>query len=229
MSTMLCNRYVSAHRNEVHQLLVSLSRNYYVGSDGNLKIQKKPFEFSFDTMARSNKKLLVSYLLRDHYSGVYYAEAMTHDRLLNLGGFLFRAWAQKEELDFCGVPEALMVPHLVMDKWPAVLDLPKDYGITALKPRSGFEAGMIDMKNWQRDFFESSFSGYTSESGIVLDYQFESLQAKQREVCLRAAQRNIDPERRTKLDKWRASDAELRVPTDQADFERYFAVEEKVQ
>lgn len=229
MSTTLCRRYECAHRNEVHQLLVSLSRHYYVGGDGDLKFQKKPFEFSFDTVARSNKKLMVSYLLRDHYSGVYYAEATTHDRLLNLGGFLFRAWSEKQAFDFRGVPEVLMVPQLVMNRWPQVLDLLEDYGITVVKPRSGFETGMIDMKNWQREFFENCFVDYRKGSGLELSYQFEYLRGKQLEVCIGAAERTIDREKRTKLDKWRSSDTELRGPTDQADFERYFAAEEKVQ
>lgn len=192
-------------------------------------MQRKPFEYTFDTMGASSTKLMVSYLLRDHYSGVYYAEATTHDRMLNLGGFLFRAWSSKEGFDFCGVPKALMVPQLVLDKWPAVLELLEDYGITILKPRSGFETGMIDIKNWQREFFENSFVDYTRELGIKLDYQFERLRAKQLEVCIRAAGRTIDREKRTKLDKWRTSDAELLVPTDRGDFEKYFSVKAQVQ
>lgn len=227
MSTMLCRRYESAHRNDVHQLLVSLSRHYYVGGDGNLKFQKKPFEFSFDTVRQSSKKLMVSYLLRDHYSGVYYAESTTHDRLLNLGGFLFRAWAQKPGFDFCGVPLVLVVPQLVIDQWPRLGDLLEYCGVTSVKPRSGFETGMIDMKNWQREFFQNCYVDYRSGSGLELSYQFEYLRSKQLELCIRAAERTIGREKRTKLDKWRSSDAELLVPKDREDFERYFAPGEK--
>lgn len=223
MSVMLCNLYESSHRNEVQQLLVSLSRNYYVGADGNLKFQKKPFEFNFDTVSRSSKKLMVSYLLRDHFSGVYYAEVTTHDRLLNLGSFLFRAWGQKERYEFCGVPQSLLVPQLVVDKWPQLLDLLDACGITALKPRSGFETGMIDMKNWQRDFYESGFIGYTRETGVQLDYNFQRMRQKHLEVCIHAAERVIDRDKKTKLAKWLSSDAPLRAPHDAGDLERYFA------
>jgi len=218
-------RYESSHRNEVQQLLVSLSRNYYVGGDGNLKFQKKPFEFDFHTVSRSSKKLLVSYLIRDHFSGVYYAEMTTHDRLLNLGAFLFRAWSRKEGHEFCGIPLTLLVPQLVIDKWPRLLDLLEAHRITALKPRSGFETGMIDIKNWQRDFFDSAFVGYTKDLGLEWDYKFERMREKQLEVCVRAANRVIDREKETKLAKWLGSDAELLVPKESGDLARYFATD----
>lgn len=206
----------------MHQLLVSLSRNYYVGADGNLKFQKKPFEFSFETVERCKKRLMVSYLLRDHYSGVYYAEATTHDRLLNLGSFLFRAWSTKDGFDFHGMPCALMVPQLVLNKWPPLLDLLKEHAIALLKPASGFQTGMIDVKNWQRDFYWNAFD-YSREPGRWEDYNFGSLRDKQLQVCISAADRRIGPEKRSKLDKWRASEAELEEPTDPAGFERHFA------
>src|SRR5581483_280093 len=174
---MAYNQYVSAHRNEVHQLLVSLSRNYYVGRDGNVKFQKKKFEFDFNSVGRSNKRHFVSYLLRDHFSGVYYAEITTHDRMINLGAFLFRAWSQKPAYAFCGVPESVLLPEVVVNKWPQALDLLDAYGIRALKPKSGFEMGMIDVKNWQRDFYESGF--VVTRDRVEWHYEFERMRANQ--------------------------------------------------
>lgn len=224
MSASLCSGYQSSSRNEVQQLLISLSRNYYVGADGDLKFQKKPFEFNFDTVSRSNKKLMVSYLLRDHFSGVYYAEATTHDRLFNLGSFLFRAWGRKEGYEFRGLPESLMVPQLVIDKWPQLLDLLDACDITALKPRSGFEMGMIDIKNWQRDIYESGYVAYMIGATTRVDYNFQRIREKQMEVCIRAAERVIDREKKTKLAKWLSSDAPIRIPERAEDLERYFRV-----
>jgi hypothetical protein len=222
MSASLCGGYQSSCRNEVQQLLVSLSRNYYVGADGNLRVQKKPFEFNFNTVSQSSKKLMVSYLLRDHFSGVYYAEATTHDRLLNLGSFLFRAWGRKEGYEFCGMPLSLLVPQLVVDKWPQLLDLLDAYNITALKPRSGFETGMIDIKNWQRDLYESGYVGYMIGATTRVDYNFQKIREKQLEVCVHAAEREIDGERKTKLEKWLSSKTPLNVPESAKDFEKYF-------
>ena len=213
-------RYRTDYRNQVHQLLVTLSRNYYVGKDGLLKYQKKPLPYDLRTVNKSKKTRLVHFILRDHFSGIYYAEMCTHDDMINLGRFLYTAWSEKEGYEFCGVPENLFVPQIIMDRWPTILDLLDDYGIQALKPKSGFQAGTITAKYWQHAVVDHAI--IVDRGGMTSNYNFNWLRSQNLEICIDEANGKAEGTKITKLEKWRQSETKLLVPTDEIDFQRRF-------
>lgn len=47
--------YGTNHSNQLHQLLVSVSRHFYAARDGNLKYQEKPFEVNIKNYQKSKK------------------------------------------------------------------------------------------------------------------------------------------------------------------------------
>ena len=62
-------RYQSDYPNQVHQLIVSVSKHLYITARGEIRFQKKAFDVSLDKIGKLPKEHLVHYLLRDHYSG----------------------------------------------------------------------------------------------------------------------------------------------------------------
>ena len=65
----MTQRLVSEYSNQLHQLLVSVSKHLYFGSDGQVKYQEKPMEVNISNCSKSRREHLVYYILRDHYSG----------------------------------------------------------------------------------------------------------------------------------------------------------------
>lgn len=137
--------------------------------------------------------------MRDHYSGLFYAEMCRHDQLINLGDFLYRAWSKKaeEHSHFVGVPEHLLVPQVVIEKWPEIKKVCKEYGIPLHRPKSGFEAGSIAVKNWHNAVYSGLM--YTENN------HFDNLKEIQKFLCLTT-------ESRDKLQKWHAHKTKLYAP-----------------
>jgi hypothetical protein len=106
------------HSNELHQLLISLSRHLYIAADGRVLYQKKPFDLSLEKVDQSPKNHLIHYLIRDHYSGHFYAEAGASRNLPSAEAFVFRAWSVKDKHSFQGMPETLSVPSTVARVFP---------------------------------------------------------------------------------------------------------------
>lgn len=50
---------VTAYSNQLHQLLVSVSKHLYFGSDGNVKYQEKPMDVNIKNCHKSRKEHLV--------------------------------------------------------------------------------------------------------------------------------------------------------------------------
>jgi len=93
----------------------------------------------------------VHYLIRDHFSGVFYAELYSSSALVPVEEFLFRAWSQKADYPFCGVPEYISIPKTVSDAFPAIDNLIDAYGIQTVDVTSGFQSGAIrDIKTWEQ-------------------------------------------------------------------------------
>lgn len=211
---MVINRYRSDYPNHVHQLLISLSKHYYIRKTGDLKYRKKSFDFTLKNVSKSDRIHVVYYLLRDHFSGLYYAEMYPHDGMINLGEFLFRAWLPKRGQLFYGYPKMLMVPQLVVDLFPGILDLLNDLKIRALKPKSGFSSGTVDIKNFEG---EIHFYGFVEKVT-----KFSSLQENSFLMCLHAADKKIDREKINKQEKWLSKKVEYDYPHDLNSFKNYF-------
>jgi hypothetical protein len=142
-------RYRTDYSNEVHQLMVSVSRHLWVAKDGAIRYQQKPFEITLARLARSEKQHVIHYLVRDHFSGLLYAEIGLSGSLLSPREFLLRAWSRKDRLSFCGVPDTLIVPKTVSDTFAELLPWLDELEMDVIPATSGFQAGVRDVKTWE--------------------------------------------------------------------------------
>lgn len=142
--------YKSLHPNHVHQLTVSVSKHYWVTKEGVFKYQAKPLEVSLDRIDDSKKIHLIHYVIRDHTTGVVYAEAGLSNDLIPLSEFLFRAWSEKKDFAFCGIPELMTIPKTVEKAFPNLLKAIALLGIRFPQVTSGFQAGVGGYKNDRR-------------------------------------------------------------------------------
>lgn len=62
------------HSNQLHQLLVSVSRHLYVRKNGILKYQEKPLDIDLPALGKSRREHLVYYIMRDALSGTFFLE-----------------------------------------------------------------------------------------------------------------------------------------------------------
>lgn len=168
-------RLVSDYSNQLHQLLVSVSRHYYFGNDGYLRYQKKPLDVDLKNALKSRKEHLIYYILRDHYSGTFVFRMATTRRPLPLADFLYYAWSEekKEEKFIYGLPDALFVPKTVTtDGLFAALE---SLDIMPLHPQSGFASGVRIFRD-----IEQLLSYYLSET---VDHTLEGVDKLRLKVC----------------------------------------------
>ena len=53
--------------------MINMSRHLYLIKNGSVRFQKKKFEHTLANMHKSEKEHVVHYLIRDHFSGAFYA------------------------------------------------------------------------------------------------------------------------------------------------------------
>lgn len=162
-------QYKTEYSNQVHQLIVSVSKHFYVTSNGKYKQQKKAFEVKLDKPETFTKKHVVHYLIRDHFSGLFYAEVTETENILPVSEFLYRAWSRKKYHPLYGVPWGVTVPKTVKSKWPKLSPFLDETGIIPLDVTSGFQGGVRDIRTWEEylrcDLYES---GHPPEYSEVL-------------------------------------------------------------
>lgn len=198
--------YRSDHANQVHQLTVSVSKHIVISKTGSMRFQKKTIDVNLANVSRSEKNHIAYYLIRDHYSGCFYAELHECSSLIPLEEFLFRAWSKKLEYEFCGMPDFLAVPQTVAAAFPGVLRLIQDYGIELAPVTSGFQSGaMRDIQTW-----ENLVRQYVS----IVDGRTEQLVTWTPSVTTRMSRYlNADrADKGSKLPKWQHSVKELKLP-----------------
>jgi len=143
--------YETDHSNHVHQLVVAVSRHLYITSDGKLKHQKKALEAKLDRPDSHTKRHVVHYLIRDHFSGLFYAEVTDTENSFSVFDFLYRAWSKKEYHPLYGVPYALTVPKNVRAVWPSLVPFLEEITIEPIDVTSGFQGGVRDIRTWEDD------------------------------------------------------------------------------
>jgi hypothetical protein len=143
------HRYVTHYSNEVHQLVVSVSKHLFITSDGRVKYQMKPFDISLAKLSRSPKEHVVHYLIRDHFSRLFYAEIASSRRITPVEEFLQRAWSEKSLHVLCGLPDYLTVTRTVSNFFPGLVPLVLELGIEIIDATSGFQAGVRDLRTWE--------------------------------------------------------------------------------
>ena len=189
----MINRYHSNYSNHVHQLVISVSRHCYVTSQGKFKRQKKPFDVSLEKL-NTIKQHIVHFLIRDHFSGLFYAELADSKNMISVYEFLHRAWSPKGTHPFHGVPYAMTIPKSVQKLWPLLPQFIIEKGIGLIEVTSGFQGGVRDVRTWENGLYPSLY-----ESGYPPDYS--EVKAKAPHICLQLSTRSS--KRPNKETKWR--------------------------
>ncbi|WP_159561829.1 hypothetical protein [Alcanivorax sp. S71-1-4] len=194
--------YRSEHPNHVHQLSVCVSKHYWFTNDNILRYQQKKLEVPLAKCGESKKNHLVHYVLRDHCSGVIYAEVCSSRDLNNLDGFLFRAWSRKEEYTFCGIPEHLTIPKTIESVFPEIKGRVSLLGVIFPKVTSGFQSGIRDIKS-----LESFMSFY-------LDKPFCELQESMQKISRCFSSEKSRTGNESKIQLWENGINTVNIPSE---------------
>ena len=141
--------YKTNFSNEVHQLIVSVSRHFYVTSMGQLKYQKKSFDVSLDKLDKLTKRHIVNYMIRDHFSGLSYVEIVEARNMFPVFEFLHRAWSKKDVCPLYGLPRAITVPKNVRETWSELVPLLERMTVQPIKVTNGFQGGVREIRKWE--------------------------------------------------------------------------------
>lgn len=166
----MINHYRSPYPNYIHQLFITPSKHIYVLKDRRLKWQDKAMDVKLDKLEGVSKEHIVHYIVADHNSAAFYAELRTSETLVTPVEFLTRAWKMKPDFFFHGIPEHLIVPTAVSNKYPEVDDWLEKLGVSLVPPSSGFQAGIHQVRNWEKEVANSiSFHNHLEKTPCTLD------------------------------------------------------------
>ena len=177
-------RYQSNHSNEVHQLIVTPSKHYFVTSSGTFKYQKKPFEVKLENINSAKKIHTIHYLIRDHFSGLFYWEICTSIAPIPIHEFLFRAWNKKEKHPLYGIPCYMTIPKNVQLYFPDLINFIEKIGIAYIKVTSGFQGGVRDIRTIEDELKLAGFD-YSNPHQSQTEPPFELVLERAPEICRR--------------------------------------------
>ncbi len=200
----MIHRYESDYPNQLHQLVVSVSKHITVTKDGRLRFQKKPIEVNLVNVARSDREHVAHYMIRDHFSGAFYGEVCHAATLIPIRDFLIRAWSSKPHYYFCGVPDYISVPKTVSLAFPSVMDIIDALGIKTVEVTSGFQGGIRDIPTWES--YLRQFAAMRDDLALLKQWSPEY-------TCKLSAYICGDPtEQDSKTWKWYHGVEQVRVP-----------------
>ncbi len=166
----MINHYRSPYPNYIHQLFITPSKHLYALKDRRLKWQDKAMEVKLDKIEEADKEHAVHYIVADHTSAAFYAELRTSKTLMTPSEFLTRAWKEKPDFFFHGIPEYMIVPTAVSNKYPEIVGWLEQLDVGLVPPSSGFQAGIHQVRNWEKDVANSiSFHSYFEKTPCTLD------------------------------------------------------------
>lgn len=142
----MMNRYSTDYPNQLHQLMVSVSKHYWITKDGIVKYQQKVMDVRLGNIAESPKAHVVHYVVRDHFSGLFYARIASSRALMQPMAFLTEAWSEKPDFAFRGKPDYLAVPDTIEAAFPGTRDGVTALGVDLLPVTSGFQGGIRDIR-----------------------------------------------------------------------------------
>lgn len=206
---------VTEYSNELHQLLVSVSKHLYFGSDGYARYQDKPMDVNITNYHRSNKDHLVYYIIRDHFSGTFTFRIASTKRLIPLADFLYYAWSEdaEEEKFIYGMPDNIFIPQTISTE--ELFSGLRSLGINPLNPPSGFASGIRVIRDIEDNL--------CFHMGRTADHSLEGmnkLRAKVYDYLINSFFRN------NYFDKWKAnlpSKSHPKIVPPYADFIRHFS------
>lgn len=200
------NIYKSDYPNQVHQLSVSVSKHIYVTGAGKLKFQKKKFELDLASVRAADRVHVLHYLIRDHFSGAFYAEICASTSIVPVQDFLNRAWSLKLGYLFCGVPDLVFIPKTVLYAFENVQSFVESLDVEVREPTSGFQAGVRDVRTWD-DALHWQFQ-------VDEEDEWGSLERAQSRTLELVADLNGPPSQwRSKIHKWASPKTPIRVPS----------------
>lgn len=185
---------VTEYSNQLHQLLVSVSKHLYFGKDGYVKYQEKPLDVNIKNCHKSSKEHLVYYILRDHFSGTFTFRIATTKRLIPLADFLHYAWSEDvgENKFIWGMPDFIFIPQMIATE--DLLSGLSTLDVKAMTPPSGFASGIRIIKD-----IEDNLCFFMRET---VDYSLEGLN----KLRFKVYKYLIDsPCRDNKFSKWQGS------------------------
>ena len=146
---------MSLRPNEVHQLLITVSKHFHIGSKEQIRYQIKPMDVTLKALKKSERNHFVHFIMRDEASGFFYAECCSHRNLTPIKDFLLRSWFEKKSSIFCGIPKCLNFTQTVVDFFgeDSYLDLIAELKINPLTSGSGFSTGVRVFKAWEEDLY----------------------------------------------------------------------------
>lgn len=195
--------YQTDYPNQVHQLMISVSKHLYLIKDGSVRFQKKKFDHTLANVHQSEKQHVVHYLVRDHFSGAFYAEATASSQLFPVEQFLLRAWSKKDKYIFCGMPEHLSVPNTVADAFPNILEWVDSLGVKLLNVTSGFQGGIRDLPTWEK-YLQMVFN---------LNEKTRLSEVQEKAARISNYLNHEHGDRASKIDKWAYRVGTIRLPS----------------
>jgi hypothetical protein len=144
--TFIMLNYRTEYPNQVHQLTISVSRHYYVTKDRRLKYQQKDMDVSLEVVHDADRTHIIHYIIRDHFSGLFYYELGTSKEMISATHFLKRAWDEKSDYVFGGIPDAIAIPKTAEKVFPTLKESVAELGIEFVEVTSGFQGGIRDIR-----------------------------------------------------------------------------------
>lgn len=208
--------YRTDYSNHGHMLLVSVSRHLYILKNRTLKSQKKKMEYNFKNLHKAERELVIHYLIADHFSGVFYGEIHSSEKMIPVEEFLYRAWSKKADFPFCGLPTMLSVPKTVYSE--ELINLVSNLGIIPVDLTGGFMGGVKHLSIWEDSVFYWDYSYYFQNKKHLT---FEEIQKQNVEICISEAQRDLKRgggNLGKKIELWERGINELKLPPPKNEF-----------
>ncbi|MDD2437186.1 MAG: hypothetical protein PHC42_00810 [Bacilli bacterium] len=207
------NRYISDYPNQVHQLNFSILQNYHILKNGDLKYQAKKFDVNWKNYEKTGKRHIVNFLIRDHFSGCFYAEIFPIDEAPTIVNFLYNAWREKTNFEFCGIPKTLILGRHVVERFPMIYNLESNAGVNIELATNGFATGIRSLKDWENNIaYYSYYENYKNISGFQADIEI---------ICRDLNLRNSGKSEPNLL-KWANNQPKGKLVNDQVEFEKLF-------
>ncbi len=215
----MIKRYRTDYSNEVHQLIVTPSKHYYVTGGGALKYQKKPFEIRLEDVHEARKVPVIHYLVRDHFSGLFYWEICSSNGQIPIYEYLFRTWSKKEYHPLYGIPAYMTIPQNVQSHFPGLIRLVRKIGVIPLKVTSGFQGGVRDIRTIEEELRLAGFD-FENPRLSLEEPPFDLVLKKAPEICRRFSDSLY--RKPSKLEVWLSGlkpEEEVRIPESIKSFE----------
>ncbi|PQA95523.1 hypothetical protein SAMN05421796_1174 [Chryseobacterium piscicola] len=207
------NSYRSYYPNQVHQLSFYISKNYYILKNGEIKYQQKKFDINWKNYSKTNKKHIVNFVIRDHFSNCFYAETFPIDQVPHIKEFLFNAWRKKQHFRFCGVPDYLICSKHMLDTFPELKNFSKNTNLIIQLADQGFSTGVRATRDWEENYkYFSSYENLKTIEGFQEHIEF---------IC-RDLNTRDNGRTEPNLKKWIESEPKVQLINDKMVFETLF-------